>query len=478
MLVYGEDSENDKNLRRVYQWNSVDVLTENGLFQHGEVVDVAEDGLIVDFDCSGQRAQFVSCDKIFHSAVAPSSTNFKKKYAELEESEESAANHSVEVLYRSHPDAAWLWYPGRLLSPAMFFHPDKIGLIIVQLQQDGELQQAELFSLYQVRFPLSKKLLAKRALQPNAFVLRECRLGRDHESTVPPGFVDRYGLIIQKTQRVHVVSITGRSLMFFQRSDEQPLTEIVKNNYEAIREAIRKSEAEKRADLGLPSSDIGKKRQHPGDDDAQPHTGGVIPTAMHLLRETFDSLDTISREKLRRVCSLWNSILTGPGSGKTVRISFATNPLVPPETKRVCGAVNGVSKCVSSETQRLIVEHVMSEAVENVLTVLGWMLRHVHIKQLILHDVGIDWELYTTAQHSLVVGAWIRPITVAFDNLTPFCGELMMYDCLFFCTSWMEASIPQARIKLLDPGDIEAQFWDIYEAHLSRDAINLGEIAQ
>ncbi|XP_055348489.1 uncharacterized protein LOC129595489 [Paramacrobiotus metropolitanus] len=122
----------------VYQWNSVDLLTENGLFQHGEVIDVAENGLIVDFRCSGQRAQFVNYDNIFLGSLIPCCAGYSHCNDELRRHPKATENARVEVLCRSQPGAAWLWYPGRLLSEVRSFLMQGIPLVIAEWERtDG-----------------------------------------------------------------------------------------------------------------------------------------------------------------------------------------------------------------------------------------------------------------------------------------------------------------------------------------------------
>ncbi|XP_055354007.1 uncharacterized protein LOC129599723, partial [Paramacrobiotus metropolitanus] len=209
----------------VYQLSSVDVLTESGLFQHGEVIDVAENGLIVDFHCSEQRAQFVSYDNIFDASVAHCTSEYSSWRDELHSSPAVRENASVQALCRAHPGAPWLWYPGRLRSTVL--NPLQSGLMVVEIQINGRLVM-EVLPPCQVRFPPNQKDLSRRALHPNHFVARECRVPENYGSTVTPAIDAGFRHSFSEAQRAHIVPVLDRNcekLKYVQRSDGRPLTE-------------------------------------------------------------------------------------------------------------------------------------------------------------------------------------------------------------------------------------------------------------
>ncbi|XP_055353991.1 uncharacterized protein LOC129599704 [Paramacrobiotus metropolitanus] len=441
------------------------------LFQHGEVINVAENGLIVDFQCSEQRSQLVSHDKIFSAFIAPHSVPYRSWYDEIDGNSAVTENVHVQVLWRSHPGAPWLWYPGRLLSRALFYPCATITFLIAEVQHDG-WSAAELFPVNQVRFPPSEEDLAKRALPANAFVLRQSRLRENYWPT-DTSFNQHFEAI----RCVHIVSTRNHMIEYLQRCDAQPLTEEKwvrwRNDYDLIRKYIAELQAKENAQpngSGMPSVGAGVKRKNPGD-DAPPETGRVIPTETHLLREIFQSLDTVSRQQLRRVCPLWNSVLTGADSAHTVRVSFdRCNAMVPsahsrpdPENfLRVYFAVGGMLRAIAPATQRLIIEEVCNELLFHVVIVIRWLLRHLHIRQLILHRVDLNWddrltEFPIAAAYKGEGRVCIRRLAAALSALAPFCDEVRLWHCAFSCSGRMKAVIPQARIRL-DAADIAGQF--------------------
>ncbi|XP_055355127.1 uncharacterized protein LOC129600616 [Paramacrobiotus metropolitanus] len=489
MHLYGE-----KNFQfhPVHQWNSVDVLTESGLFQHGDVIDVMENGVIVDFHCNEQRAQFVSYGKIFNAAVAPGSVPYQTWLHQLQWNRSLMQNASVQVLWRSHPGAAWLWYPGRLLHRAFFFPFDDIGLVLAEVELDGR-QLPELFSADQVRISPSKGDLVQRVLKQGCFAAREQRLPASFWSNTTPMACHHFREHLQFFNRgVRVVSILSETLKYVQRTVAKPLTEKdVATRYESSRMAFAQLQKMQEQDApgreSLSAIELPAKRKHP-DDDAQPEEERLLPTTPHLLREIFQSVDSVRRVKLRRVCSLWNDLLSDADSAKTVRVSFSRNPFFPLEGENftfVYGAVAGLLKCATGSTQRLVVEALCGENLDGALAVIKWVLRDKHLKQLIFHNVEFVWDDRFVEQYVSsgdVDGAevkgdgstLVRRLAKYFKNLAPSCDEIRLRRCDINCLQQMTVVVAHAAMKP-DAADIEAQFWNLYETNLPREEINLEE---
>ncbi|XP_055348481.1 uncharacterized protein LOC129595483 [Paramacrobiotus metropolitanus] len=301
---------------------------------------------------------------------------------------------------------------------------------------------------------------------PDAFVLRECRLPENYESTVPPGMTAGFRGRIEATLRARVVAVLRQTFTYLQRGDRPPVRE------EKVNEAYEMA--------------VGTVRvRNPNSLEVQSEGGCLLPAENHLLRAIFQSLDSVSRTKLRRVCPLWNAVLTGADCGKTVRISFAASPFSPIQAGnfgRAYGAVGGMLKCVNNSTERLIIEHLRGAHVESVMTVIRWILRHVRIKQLVFHRVVFNWVSSALSEDvgeeaMMLPPVGVRRLAVGLRGLAPFCDELRMRQCEFNCTARMKAVIPPVRIQL-EAADIEAQFWDLYEANLSRDGLNVEEMAE
>ncbi|XP_055353987.1 uncharacterized protein LOC129599702 [Paramacrobiotus metropolitanus] len=226
-----------------------------------------------------------------------------------------------------------------------------------------------------------------------------------------------------------------------------------------------------------------KKLKHHAD-DGQPATDARIPTQPHLLREIFQSLDSVRRLQLRRVCPLWNTVLTGADSSHTVRVSFDMDPGV------IYVAVGSLLKCLDHSTQRLIVEDVGGGDVGVVMTVMGRMLRTLRIKTIVFHRVSFDWDdtdefpvgeeivpQENQPEDRLTLQRGITRLATVLKAWAGFCEELRLCRCKFSCDDLMEAVIPHATIKL-DAADMAEQIWGLYETHLSRERLDIEYLAE
>ncbi|XP_055348488.1 uncharacterized protein LOC129595488 [Paramacrobiotus metropolitanus] len=72
---------------------------------------------------------------------------------------------------------------------------------------------------------------------------------------------------------------------------------------------------------------------------------------------------------------------------------------------------------------------------------------------------------------------WIRRLVQHLKVLAPSCDAVRLRRCQFRCHQQMAAIIPDAVLKP-DAADMEAQFWDLYEASLSRDGVDVQEMAE
>ncbi|XP_055357247.1 uncharacterized protein LOC129602275 [Paramacrobiotus metropolitanus] len=151
MLSYSFDDQN----HAVYAWNAVDVLVD-GQLQHGDVINMTEGGLIIDFKCPTKRAQFVKYGLIFHC-------NNRQNFWPWGE-------QPAQVVLRRHSDGAWIWYPGALVSLGSFTS-NNVELVDIQ-RPYGTVR--ELLPWQQVRLAPTNAVLEERRVGQTDFVIRDC----------------------------------------------------------------------------------------------------------------------------------------------------------------------------------------------------------------------------------------------------------------------------------------------------------------
>ncbi|XP_055355900.1 uncharacterized protein LOC129601184 [Paramacrobiotus metropolitanus] len=196
MHVYGDNRHHSN------AWNAVDVLVD-GLLQHGDVIDVAKGGLIIDFRRAGHRAQFVKYGRIFR----------------FSNSQEASAT-AVQVLLHRLPDGAWIWYPGTTVDMGDYHNEH---LVCVQVPLYGTIP--ELVPRDQVRPPPADGEWEKFRVLEKDFVVR---LGKLPDACGADGS-QLAGEIFQRDLAlwfdVWCISLSQckRTLQYLQRQDASPV---------------------------------------------------------------------------------------------------------------------------------------------------------------------------------------------------------------------------------------------------------------
>ncbi|XP_055344460.1 uncharacterized protein LOC129592445 [Paramacrobiotus metropolitanus] len=318
MLVYGDSAHS------VYVWNAVDVLIE-GQLQHGEVINVAEKGLIVDFQCPGQRAQLVEYGRIFQC----------KEPAER-------ATPDVQALLRRQPDGAWIWYPGRVVPIESFLY-EEAQYVEVQLP-NGTVR--ELLPVAQVRPPPAGGVVGQGCVGQSEFVVRSCLLpasfGSDQSPLVWEGFKSELG----RACKVLYISRINDTFSYLQRQDAEPLTaKQAENTYQL---------SKRKGTPGLPLDAKPRPDTKPAISAGEEEG---VPLPAELLTEIFRALDSIGRVRCRRVCALWNDILTTDANFPEVRVSAHDGSYGAAHlgNRGMYWVVACLLKCLNSATTTLIV---------------------------------------------------------------------------------------------------------------------------
>ncbi|XP_055344481.1 uncharacterized protein LOC129592461 [Paramacrobiotus metropolitanus] len=291
MLLYGDDTS---------AWNAVDVLLDDGQLQHGRVINVVEGGLMIDFQCPAQRSHFVEYGRLFR--CIPN----EPFWQEIEQ---------VQVLLRRHPDGAWIWYPGRVLPLAVQEY-SRAEWIEMQLPH-GSVN--ELLLRAQGRLPPTDAELREQAVAEKDFVIRSCPLPTTYWSEVSR--VLRQIFQEELNQRHHVLctSLLSQALLYLQSRSAVPLTvEQVEATYHKARKDVESGCLSWTAQRILRQNSVDadrEKRKRPA------HRGARLPLPVELQLEIFQSLDSVERIRCRRVCSLWNCLLTTDAYFPDVHVS-------------------------------------------------------------------------------------------------------------------------------------------------------------
>ncbi|XP_055349868.1 uncharacterized protein LOC129596566 [Paramacrobiotus metropolitanus] len=173
----------------------------------------------------------------------------------------------------------------------------------------------------QVRAPPTDAGLQERRVKKDDFVVRRCALPAGYWSEASAAVREIFQYEVNQRFHVQCTAVLSKTLRYLQWKSETRVTaqqvedeykNTVKHNDELGRTTItwkwllRQQEAE---------SAPQRKRKIPG---SQP---GSLPLPVELLLEVFRALDSIGRFRCRRVCDVWNALLTTDAYFPEVRVS-------------------------------------------------------------------------------------------------------------------------------------------------------------
>ncbi|XP_055354701.1 uncharacterized protein LOC129600262 [Paramacrobiotus metropolitanus] len=418
-----------------YFWNSVDVLVD-GRLQHGEIVNLAEGGLIIDFGCAGQRSQFVAFGTVFRC---------------LSRSWGEARGDAVQVLLRPHPDAPWTWFPGKT-GPFAAFGFGETTFVQVQLPH-GTVE--ELVRWKQVRPALTDGDYEEHLrVVPNEFVIRACPLLVAYNlqlgEILKAGFSQRY--------RVLCTSLLSQTLLYLQRQDDTPLTA-----KQVQKECDLAMEEQARA-CSLPSRQVytvNKKR-----------TVDRLPVPAELLVEIFRSLDSVQRVRCRRVCHVWNALLTNAAYFPDVRVSGGDADYGPQmfPTDGVYWVLECLFKCLTSATRMMVITSLPT-----------YSLRHLAAPINRVFNAGRKLPLLVLFQ--CVLGDENEYANAVLDDVARLAGtwscERVLWKKCRILSYLQSASVAQHVFSIRSREDVVVQLWDCFEEHQTvQEPLDLPAVAK
>ncbi|XP_055354694.1 uncharacterized protein LOC129600254 [Paramacrobiotus metropolitanus] len=281
----------------VFAWNAVNVLVD-GLLQHGKIVNLAEGGLIIDFECQTQRSQFVAYGPVFRCDVPPCHW---------------PPHENVQVLLRQHPDAPWIWYPGKSF-PLDNYYFVEAAFVQVQLPH-GTVE--EMVGWDQVRSALRYRSSEDlRRVEPNDFVIRACPLPVTYWSDANPQLEEILKSAVNRRYRVLCTAVLSQTLLYLQGQYGTALTsEQLQGEYDLAKQEQATGGSLPAHPLTDCELDTASKKREVAEELR------CLPLPTELLLEVFQALDSIGRIRCRRVCHVWNSILINAAFFPDVRVS-------------------------------------------------------------------------------------------------------------------------------------------------------------
>ncbi|XP_055349946.1 uncharacterized protein LOC129596637 [Paramacrobiotus metropolitanus] len=355
MLVFKDD---------VTAWNAVDVLVD-GLLQHGHVINVAEGGLIIDFGCATQRAQFVEYGRIFNGQYKD---NWK--------------DDMLVLLPRT--DGAWVWYPGQVVSLG---DCDYDGAQCVEVQRPhGPVR--ELVHWPQLRAPPTKEdLEGMLRVAPGDFVIRSCPLPGAYWADGSQRLGELFKYRLKDEHAVVCKSLLSQTFLYLQCRTATPLdAESAKFEFDEARDDIDSGYLPQTGEWMRWQGAITtpkKKRKVSGQRQLR-----RLPLPPELLVEIFHSLDSIGRLRCRRVCHAWNTLLTTDTYFPDVRVSGGEAEYTDGEFEDdgLYWLISCLLKCLNSTTKVVVINQMIGEECTKSAGLIRHLLNGHRLAALVFYD--------------------------------------------------------------------------------------------
>ncbi|XP_055351492.1 uncharacterized protein LOC129597825 [Paramacrobiotus metropolitanus] len=429
MQIYGQHDT------VVHAWNAVDILVDD-VMQHGRVIDVADKGLIIDMECRGQRAQFIEYGHIFLAIPPAYFLN-------------ALQDRNVQVLLRASPDGPWQWFAGETVSENNFY-----WWVTVEAQLPHGVV-TELLPREQVRRPPSDSLLDSRRVRIKEFERRTC--------CPLPAVWAGASAVLQDTCRLHAqrmlsiwcTKVLRRTLVYVQRSRDHPLQP-------QQLEAVCLGALEEYNEETIPRQSFSAvvmppaKRKRTASWEREDRL--ALPS--ELLVEVLQSLDSIGRTRCRRVCAMWDRLLTTGPHFPDVHVSNREDhPLSGMEHK--FWMLTSLLHTVSRRTKIIILTHMdlgdgydAAGMIRYLCTVSGGG----RIGTLVLYQC--NWP----ATRNFT----IDKILSCHGSIMKLCGtvERVVWSKCTLADRNLTAVVSQYAHRCQPPEQLEMQLWDLFEKHI------------
>ncbi|XP_055357301.1 uncharacterized protein LOC129602327 [Paramacrobiotus metropolitanus] len=462
-------------LSRRYAWNTVDVEID-GQLQRGHVVGMEENGttpprLIVDFQGPEQRSVLVEYGKV--------TTGISSWRAS------EGSGTEVLVLLRDHQDR-WSWYPGKVLHS--FGNGSLEDYATVEVTRAG-YRSCELVLCNQIQLPLSKDPCYERLVKPGDFVVGTCRVpdGYWTEWTRNPS---RAESLLENLYRhsVRFFNVRSQAMNYVRVRYTYALTdEDVAREFELERQKL--SEVSSRKDHDVDSSPAVEKMSN-----ALPckqwfrhfrADKNKLRLPLELLKEIFLLVDTVDRQRCRRTCQLWETLLTSADLCQDVRISRQDYGLdliepygaegnsrqyhyvvcvclfkyVTALTRTVCLFYPTETFC--DERENLTAAHEAIGLAKNILDSAG-----LRVHRWIEYGRSLTIPIYRGSVFDLRM--FLADAVALNSQLASRCDRLIWAHYSLDCQNEYEGVFMKFRIPftVFTPDKIdEAQMWDVFEQH-------------
>ncbi|XP_055341856.1 uncharacterized protein LOC129590580 [Paramacrobiotus metropolitanus] len=336
--------------------DSVDVWENSGLLRYGRVVDIADNGLFIDFLCPDRRCELTPFDRIFKMFSPACATDL-----DLGKVGERCP---VEVLLRPNPRSPWTWTPAELcLKLRKSYWPGDVG--VVQLLNAEGVADGPLHVVPPQRLRQPRCNLASASGPRDRAELRKYYGNKFASCVVRPGDFFRgsvhltaqlAGLSEEKQRRLlndwleatFSDQYCGYPFRFARLMDDGRTWTYIERT---LNQKTRFFRFANRLTTDLPwmiykalrlDTDTRLAVSNDSDDD-------ILRLPVEVLLGVFSHLDTVQQTRMRSVCSTWAAILES-----AVLLSLIVIPRQSDDAADYSLTAT-LANCLNSSTQRIII---------------------------------------------------------------------------------------------------------------------------
>ncbi|XP_055349944.1 uncharacterized protein LOC129596635 [Paramacrobiotus metropolitanus] len=437
-------------------WNAVDVRVDEDQLQHGHVINIVEDGLIIDFGCTAQRSVCVKYGRILDAYSGRRYTFTNVAYYEADSETpwcDPADGEDALVLLRSTPHAAWLWYPGKAVFLSGFCCDDAV-LVQVPLPH-GDIV-TELLPEEQVR---DADQTGRREIVEKDFVIRCCPLPAGYWPEASASLTEKFKFHLHSQHEVLCTAILSQTLLYLQRQTAAPLeAATVEQSYATAKVVVSNN-----ATIQLfPTSRVmansaEKQRKTPA---SKGLTRSLASLPMILQTEILQTLDTMERVRCRRVSSLWNTLLTSDAYFPDVCMSGRKAGYIQYGRYPMHWLVACMIKCLGIRTRTVVIRHLQLFECQSTALLITKLRHAVRLPTLVFDRCQFNRD-EDGENHREYMGEIIKNTVGAFaaaDRVV--CNNCRLDD------GNLQADVALKAFSAQPEALLETQLWDLLEENL------------
>ncbi|XP_055349630.1 uncharacterized protein LOC129596386 isoform X2 [Paramacrobiotus metropolitanus] len=435
-FVYGSTTDGPQT------FNAVNVRNSRGQFEYGRVINVLENGLVVDFDCPGRRSELVEHGNVyrtqnwfFQAPVVELYNSLFKEYATAQ----------IEVLMRESLDRPLAWYSAKFLVQRAYWN--SVVLTEVQLEH-GTLPV--LVPAGHIRMVSSPEEQDEERIINDYFVIRTRQLPETYQELIGTdlpmwhmwdGFKD--ALIWRG--RVYPVCVLDGTLVYVEARER--IIYFAENMMEHIKDAVNDVTNKINEPLYCrkTTSPAFGPTSFETDESVQNQFTRLSELPPCILSEIFQYVPPDERAQYRRVCALWDLLLNRDVAFQHIsvscswqRSSYSRRGYHSEDyTAGLC-----LLKCVTRATSSIVITDAQDYKYR-------------------------DWlgDILRPQFQSVLYG--VKALASACNRVSPVCDGIMWRECALSvrCKYIDTASVPYG---VINPGsaNIKADLYDLFEKGL------------